>query len=187
MRWACVLALVAACGSDAGADARDVCARGGKLCDAPRDEIAKCEKQVADLKKDLGDHYGKTMSCAREAKSCAEFAGCFVGGLGGELGDVLQDFGEGMRKGMGAPAGGGSVDLAACKRFQGGDSSATWDGCTDGVKRELRCEPFMDSLQCNCLENGAETWFFDATSPPLRDRAAATQLAQASCKMGFGN
>jgi hypothetical protein len=183
--WVMVFAIAAGCGS--GADAHDVCAHGGKLCDAPRDEIAKCEKQIAGLKKDLGDHYGKAMSCAREADSCAEFAGCFVGGLGGALGDVMQQFGEGMRKGMGAPAGGGDVDLAACKSFQGGDSDATWDGCTDHVKRQLHCEPFLDDLQCTCLEDGSETWFFHTTSPPLRDRAAATALAKASCEMGFGN
>ncbi|MFO0611236.1 MAG: hypothetical protein U0414_01515 [Polyangiaceae bacterium] len=73
----------------------------------------------------------------------------------------------------------------ACTDFQGGKLSATWSGCPDGVKREVKCEMFVGSLKCDCYEDGVNKWFFQAKDPPLEDRADATRVANANCHWGL--
>jgi hypothetical protein len=186
-----VIALAGCGGGHGGQKEQRVCAHGADLCDAKGGE-STCMDQVHDLEQTLGDAYGKTLDCGLEANSCAEFAGCFIGGLGKSFEDTGRDLGKGVDKVMGHDHGGdSSLDLASCREFHtesaNGGQTARWDGCSDRVRREVTCKPFMDSFQCQCLEDGVERWSFDATRPPLDDRDAAARVAKANCKMGFGN
>ena len=70
---------------------------------------------------------------------------------------------------------------AACASFEGGKMSAQWTGCPDKVRREVKCAPFIDELKCDCYEDGASKWFFNAKDPPLATRADATRVANANC------
>jgi hypothetical protein len=69
----------------------------------------------------------------------------------------------------------------ACRTFAGGKLNATWTQCPDMVRREVSCAPFVDSLKCDCLEDGAQKWFFNAKDPPLATREDATRVANANC------
>jgi len=166
-----------------------VCEHGAKLCDGA-DELAQCAGKLADLRDALGESYDRSLRCAGEATSCPEFVGCFVGGLGNEVGKLGTLFEKGAEKVMRnkvASYAGGSSFLDGCKTFKGGDRSARWDDCGDGVRREVVCKPSFDHLRCDCFEDGAEKWFFTATNPPLGARESASRVATENCRMGFGN
>jgi hypothetical protein len=189
MRLLVIALLVTGCSK--GKEQR-VCEHGAKLCDAA-DELPDCATKLKDLKDVMGDAYGKSLDCAQEAKSCAEFAGCFVGGLGAGLEEFEKQFGRGVDKVMkkdrhgGDHHGAASGVLDGCKSFESGDKSAHWFDCEDGVRRDVVCEKFIDDLRCDCREDGVHTWSFHATDPPLDARDSATRIASANCKMGFGN
>lgn len=70
---------------------------------------------------------------------------------------------------------------AACTSFEGGNLNASWTGCPDKVKREIKCATFVNDLKCDCYEDGVEKWFFNAKDPPLSNRADATRVANANC------
>jgi len=186
-----VVLAVTACG---GSKEKRVCSHGAELCGAKGEE-AKCASDLRDIKDALGDAYGKTLDCGLEAKSCAEFAGCFVGGLGKGLDKLEHDFDRGVDKVMGsddrAGGAGDGLDLAACHDFRSTSNndhiSASWEGCSDHVRREVACKPFIDQFECDCLEDGAERWSFTMAKPELGDRDTASRVAKANCKMSFGN
>lgn len=93
---------------------------------------------------------------------------------------------------------GPASELVDCRTFRGTPSRATWSGCPSKATREIACKstfalpgvpagarpPGFDSLTCDCLRDGAQTWFFEAASaPPLESRESAERVAAASCKM----
>jgi hypothetical protein len=197
MRAVVIAVLVIGCGK--GKEQR-VCEHGAKLCD-DADELSSCSAKLKDLKDVMGDSYGNSLDCALDANSCPEFVGCFIGGIGAGIEAFGKQFEHGVDKVMKKHDGskserhrsrdrdddraGGVLD--DCKTFATGDRSARWDGCADHVRRELACEKFIDDLKCDCREDGVETWSFHASDPPLDSREAATRVAKANCKMGFGN
>lgn len=94
---------------------------------------------------------------------------------------------------------GPASELDECATFTGDAMRATWKGCPSRATREIVCRstfpmmpglpegaagPGFDSLTCDCVRDGARTWFFDAkTAPPLESRESAERVASASCKM----
>lgn len=71
--------------------------------------------------------------------------------------------------------------VAVCTSFEGGKLSAVWSDCPDKVRREIKCAMFIDDLKCDCLEDGAQKWFFSAKDPPLLTRVDATRVANNNC------
>ncbi len=100
-RWGAVvlLALVGCGGGGTSGKEKQVCEHAAKLCDA-QDEIASCGEDLTKAKKVMGDQYGKFLDCSIAAKSCGEYLGCAIGGLGNEALDQLDGFGKGMKKMM---------------------------------------------------------------------------------------
>ncbi len=76
-----------------------MCEHAAKLCDA-QDEVASCRDDLSNVKKTMGDQYEKFLDCSMAAKSCGEYVGCAIGGLGNEAIDQLDGFGKGMKKMM---------------------------------------------------------------------------------------
>jgi hypothetical protein len=178
--------LIAACGSNENA----VCKHLVKLCG---DDIIddSCASDLKDLKDVLGASYGKAMTCAAEASSCPEVAGCFAGGFGHAADRWQQQFEHGVDRVMEHDdprliSTHFSEDASqACTKFESNGRDARWDGCTDHVKRELSCNPFGDDeLSCDCLEDGVEKWSFTAKDPPLTTREDASRVARNNCHMG---
>jgi hypothetical protein len=193
------LAIAAAVGCSASRERR-VCEHGRTLCDADAGDLATCPAQLDELRDSLGDAYGRTLDCGLTARSCAEFAGCFMGGLGAAAHDVERDLERGVDRVMRDdpdlprdrdpdpdPPRHRDADPDRCTAFEGDRLHASWDGCADHVRREIACKDFAGRLECDCLEDGAETWFFGADHPALDRRDRATRLARSNCRMGFGN
>lgn len=84
---------------------------------------------------------------------------------------------------VGCRKGGLTTDgrAAQCGTFTGGNLNASWSQCPDKVQRQVSCYPFVQDLHCDCIEDGAKTWFFTATNPPLASREDATRVANANC------
>jgi hypothetical protein len=170
------------------------CQHAAALCGV--DDDGDCAEGLRELESTLGESYQPLLTCAVEARSCPEVAGCLVGGAE-RVGDRIErQFGLGRDRMRPHPdgtstrprgAGRGDDVLASCDDFTAGNNHAQWDGCADHVRREVVCAPFIDDLKCDCLEDGAKTWFFHARNPPLANRADATRVARANCEMGFGN
>jgi hypothetical protein len=207
------LLAIGGCGRKATVTAAAACTHAASLCEV--DDDSDCAEALRALEPTLGDSYRPLLTCAVEAKSCPEVAGCLVGGAE-RVGDRIErQFGRGRDKmrshdedrhttveddsrshheehhtGAGtstAPARGGDV-LATCRDFSSGDLGARWDGCADHVRRELTCKPFMDGeVSCKCFEDGVHRWGFSARNPPLASRDDASRVARANCHMGFGN
>jgi hypothetical protein len=197
------------CGHKATVTAAAACKHAASLCEV--DDDSDCAEALRALEPTLADSYQPLLTCAVEARSCPEVAGCLVGGAE-RVGDrVERQFGGGRDKMRGhhesttttveedswshheehhsgaSPARGADV-LATCRDFSSGDRGARWDGCADHVRRELTCKPFMDDeLSCTCLEDGVHRWAFSARNPPLASRDDASRVARANCHMGFGN
>jgi hypothetical protein len=100
-RWgAAVLLVFVGCGGGGGSGKeKRVCEHAAKLCDA-QDEVASCGQDLGEVKKTMGDQYEKFLDCSLAAKSCGEYVGCAIGGLGNEALDQLDGFGKGMKKMM---------------------------------------------------------------------------------------
>lgn len=100
-RWGAVVmsALVACGGGGSSAKENEVCEHAAKLCGA-EDDVASCRGDLAKAKSAMGDAYGKFLDCSRAAKSCGEYVGCAIGGLGTEALDQLDGLGKGMKKMM---------------------------------------------------------------------------------------
>jgi hypothetical protein len=82
-------------------------------------------------------------------------------------------------------AGDDNPQTVTCAKFEGQPRDAKWNGCSDKVRREVVCEPFVDELRCACVADGVETWHFTARDPQLQDKDEATRVARANCAMGF--
>ena len=77
------------------------CAKLSSLCGDKADATDKCENDLADMKKQLGDEVGRKFdACVAEAKSCPEAAGCFVGAGASGVGDMMNKFMQGLGKGI---------------------------------------------------------------------------------------
>ncbi len=101
-RWGAVvlLALVGCgggCGGGSSAKENKVCEHAAKLCDAS-DEIASCREELREAKTTMGDRYEKFLDCSLSAKSCGEYVGCAIGGLGSEVLDEIDGVGKGVKK-----------------------------------------------------------------------------------------
>ncbi len=99
-RWLWLVCLVG-CGGGGSTSAKEkqVCEHAAKLCDA-EDDVASCPGDLAKVKKTMGDQYGKFLDCSMAAKSCGEYVGCAIGGLGNRTLDELDGLGKGMKKMM---------------------------------------------------------------------------------------
>ncbi|HWO26128.1 MAG TPA: hypothetical protein VNO30_45690, partial [Kofleriaceae bacterium] len=75
---------------------KQVCAHVDKLCGGDPEPLDQCARELRELKEPAGETYGKFLGCALDAKSCPEFAGCFVGGLG----EVAERWGKQFEQGM---------------------------------------------------------------------------------------
>jgi hypothetical protein len=96
-RWLWLVCL-AGCGSGSSAQEKQVCEHAASLCDDDDEDAKSCSSEMSDAKKVMGDRYGQFLTCAAEATSCGEYAGCAIGGLGGGALDQLDDLGKGMKK-----------------------------------------------------------------------------------------
>jgi len=103
-RWAILVCLVG-CGSGGnaaiGGKEKLFCERGIQLCsvDEPA-ALQECRDGMPEVKKHAGADYGKLLDCSIAAKSCGEYAGCLVGGIGNGLLDEAEDFGHAMKRMM---------------------------------------------------------------------------------------
>jgi hypothetical protein len=98
-RWLWLVCLAGCGGGGTAGTEKQVCEHAAKLCDA-QDEIASCGSDLTKVKKVMGDQYGKFLDCSLAAKSCGEYLGCAIGGLGNRTLDELDGFGQGMKKMM---------------------------------------------------------------------------------------
>jgi hypothetical protein len=98
-RWGVVVMLaLSGCGSGgASGTEKQVCDHAAKLCDA-LDDVKECYSDLAETKKVMGKEYDKFLSCAGAAKTCGEYVGCAIGGLGNQALDQLDGVGKGMKK-----------------------------------------------------------------------------------------
>jgi len=79
-----------------------------------------------------------------------------------------------------------AAGATTCAKFAGQALAATWDDCTDHVRRELACsKDARDEIECLCVEDGVEKWRFTARDPHLDDQAEATRVARSNCHMSF--
>jgi hypothetical protein len=80
-----------------------LCERGEQSADA-RESEKSCEESFAELKASSGpESIDKPAQCILESKTCAEAAGCFVGGVGsGLLRGLGGDFLKGLGKSLGS-------------------------------------------------------------------------------------
>jgi hypothetical protein len=85
------------------------------------------------------------------------------------------------------PVPAGASAPAGCTHFESNKSSATWTGCPDDAVRAIVCEPFMEKLSCDCLEDGVKRWFFNTSTMPDFSTAAKAARVARQCKMGFGH
>jgi len=98
--WGVVAMLaLGACGGGTAGKEKQVCEHAAKLCDG-QDELASCTGDMVKVKKLMGDQYEKFLDCSMAAKSCGEYAGCAIGGLGNQALDQLDGFGQGMKRMM---------------------------------------------------------------------------------------
>jgi hypothetical protein len=96
-RW--LLVVLVGCGGGGTANENRLCDHVAKLCDA-EDEIASCGSKLKKIKEDFGDSYDKFLDCGIAAKTCGEYIGCAVGGLGANVLDQLDGLGVGMERMM---------------------------------------------------------------------------------------
>jgi hypothetical protein len=92
-----VFAVVAGCGEGDGGSGKEAafCMRVDKLCGAEltAKELGECRGDMTELKKPLGKHYDKLLSCGIEAKSCGEVLGCGAGAIeivGEQVGEQVE-------------------------------------------------------------------------------------------------
>jgi hypothetical protein len=102
MRWLLLGCFVVACGSKPGSGSeRAFCANLGKQCvpdDFTSKDIDDCSHDLPKIKPQLGDDYGKLLTCGAEAKTCAEAIGCLAGAAESFGVDALEQFDRGYRK-----------------------------------------------------------------------------------------
>ena len=72
-----------------------------------------------------------------------------------------------------------------CATFRGEAREATWDDCSDRVRRALACKPFKDGVECACLENVIEKWRCTARDLHVETQAEATRVARTNCHESF--
>ncbi len=93
-----VLVLVAAvalgCGGSSGKE-KESCDRAIKLCGYGEGAVT-CVKDIRETKEAMGDNYETFLECSAAAKTCGEYVGCAVGGVGAEGMKQL----DGLRRGM---------------------------------------------------------------------------------------
>lgn len=88
---------VVACGGGGGSKEAQLCAKARDLCGKDVVE-ASCEADVRELAKPMGKQYGTTLACGIDAGSCAELAGCLVGGGAAVFKQFTKDFEKGFDK-----------------------------------------------------------------------------------------
>lgn len=84
------------CGGGGLDKERRVCAHVDKLCGGDPEPLDKCAKDLRELKEPAGETYDQFLDCSLASKSCPEFAGCFVGGLG----EVAERWGKQFEQGV---------------------------------------------------------------------------------------
>ena len=192
MKWLVLVVLVFGCGGKG--KEQELCEHGSQVC-GDLGPVPQCVDQVKAMKDSLGDKYETMVSCGTAAQSCAELMGCFAGGID----EALKLFGKDLEQGMGKLTDRSDGDpkrekwrrhpetaaATTCEVFTGVALDAKWDRCSDHIRRELRCAPVGDSVQCKCLEDGAEKWQFAAKDPQLADRVEATRIAKSNCHQSF--
>jgi hypothetical protein len=77
------------------------CSKMASLCGMKGEEVNRCESDLTEMSKALGsDVRGQAAKCVADAKTCAEAMGCYTGaGLSG-LGKALDQFFQGLGKGL---------------------------------------------------------------------------------------
>lgn len=75
------VALWIGCGGGGLDKERKVCTHVDKICGGDPEPVDQCAKDLRELKEPAGDTYDRFLDCSLGAKTCPEFAGCFVGGL----------------------------------------------------------------------------------------------------------
>lgn len=203
-----VAIVVMGCG---GGNAREraLCEQSGKVCGLDLGELDDCVKTVPAFKEPLGaNSYDKLLACGTGAASCAEFVGCFAGGLDQAVEILGKQFERGFDKmtdhdpkhdgwtrhrdststhshSHSTTSSHDEPATTTCAKFSGAVNDAKWDDCTDHVRRELVCKSRLGDLECACIEDGVEKWRFDARDPRLDDQAEATRVARSNCHMSF--
>lgn len=96
-----VLVVVAlGCGGSSSEKEKKSCERAITLCSY--DEGADtCIKDIRETKEAMGDNYGKFLECSAAAKTCGEYVGCAIGGVGAEGMKQIDGLRKGMEKMMG--------------------------------------------------------------------------------------
>ncbi|HZS40364.1 MAG TPA: hypothetical protein VFF06_26210 [Polyangia bacterium] len=73
------------------------CARMADLCNMKPDELDRCTRDIAELRKNMTpEAQSKMDSCVSDAKTCAESAGCVVGGGVSAAADMFNQFLKGF-------------------------------------------------------------------------------------------
>lgn len=97
MRVSLLLLGVVACGGGDGSKEAKLCAKAREVCGKDLVE-SSCESDVRELKKPMGKQYDPTLDCGIAAGTCAEFAGCMVGGGAAVFKQFTRDFEKGFDK-----------------------------------------------------------------------------------------
>jgi hypothetical protein len=77
------------------------CAKMADLCGEKAKGAADCERDMDDMRKNMGDEPVKKFdTCIADAKSCPEAAGCLVGAGASGIGDMMNKFLKGVGNGL---------------------------------------------------------------------------------------
>ncbi len=148
-----VLMFVIGCGGGSSDKEKKSCERAIKLCGY--DEGAdSCIKDIQETKEAMGDNYGKFLECSTAAKTCGEYVGCAVGGVGAEGMKQLDGLRRGMEKMMGDKVPGGTASAGDCKRANDVCGPEDAERAEDKCNRSLgnvKADPENRAKYLSCL------------------------------------
>lgn len=165
-----VLVFALGCGGSSSEKEKKSCERAITLCGY--DEGAdSCIKDIQETREAMGESYGKFLDCSAAAKTCGEYVGCAVGGIGSEgmkqidglrkgmermMGDKMRDIPKGMTGGDGAIA-------AECKRADDvcgpDDAERAADKCND-MMGNVKADPANRAKFASCLAAAKNCYAF---------------------------
>lgn len=178
-----VLVFALGCGGSSAKEEKS-CERAMKLCGY--DEGADtCIKDIRETKEAMGDNYGKFLDCSAAAKTCGEYVGCAIGGVGAEGMKQIDGLRRGMEKMMGDKMrdkmrdttqrmhdrlGGGAPTAPECKRA---DDVCSPDDATHAVFRcnssigNVKADPENRAKFVSCLAAAKNCYAFNDCASQL--------------------
>lgn len=187
---ATLAALALGCGGRPREDA--MCEHVDTLCGVTA-KSSGCVDEMRAMREPLGDKFETLMACGLAAASCAEFTLCYHGTVDAAVEALNKDLSHDLSdrdpkkaawRHLRSPMASGSV-ATSCAQFHGETRAATWDACSDRVKRALSCTASVGGFDCACVEDGVEKWRFTTRDPHLETATLASGLAKSNCHQSF--